>query len=155
VGERTDHVIDATGDEDIPLVNVLEVILVGVASSKDLPGNPQARLPRINFEHHIQDGRNVHVKVARLDGYWVIYRSHDSYNMSLIANEVKLESHRPLKSGVTVIVTNVPKYLTTGPDGEEIKGDSIGVAARGVGEVRTRGKSGRNSHPRVLMLRLG
>jgi hypothetical protein len=68
----TDHAINAAGDEDIPLVDVLEVILVGVASSKDLPGNAQARLPGINFEHRIQDGRNVRVKVAWLDGYWVI-----------------------------------------------------------------------------------
>jgi hypothetical protein len=44
--------------------------------------------------------------------------------------EVKLEFHRHLKSGVTVIVTNVPTRLTTGPDGEEIRGHSIGVALR-------------------------
>ena len=44
--------------------------------------------------------------------------------------EVKLEFHRHLKSGVTVIVTNVPTRLTTGPDGEEIRGYSIGVALR-------------------------
>jgi hypothetical protein len=50
--------------------------------------------------------------------------------MSLIASEVKLEFHRHLKSGVTVIVTNVPTRLTTGPDGEEIRGYSMGVALR-------------------------
>jgi hypothetical protein len=44
--------------------------------------------------------------------------------------EVKLEFHRYLKSGVTVIVTNVPTRLTTGPDGQEIRGYSIGVALR-------------------------
>jgi hypothetical protein len=44
--------------------------------------------------------------------------------------EVKLEFHRHLKSGITVIVTNVPTRLTTGPDGEEIRGYSIGVALR-------------------------
>jgi hypothetical protein len=44
--------------------------------------------------------------------------------------EVKLEFHRHLKSGVTVIVTNVPTRLTTGPDGEKIRGYSIGVALR-------------------------
>jgi hypothetical protein len=31
---------------------------------------------------------------------------------------------------VTVIVTNVPTRLTTGPDGEEIRGHSMGVALR-------------------------
>jgi hypothetical protein len=44
--------------------------------------------------------------------------------------EVKLKFHRHLKSGVTVIVTNVPTRLTTGPDGEEIRGYSMGVALR-------------------------
>ena len=44
--------------------------------------------------------------------------------------EVKLEFHRHLKSGVTVIVANVPTRLTTGPDGEEIRGYSMGVALR-------------------------
>ena len=44
--------------------------------------------------------------------------------------EVKFEFHRHLKSGVTVIVTNVPTRLTTGPDGEEIRGYSMGVALR-------------------------
>jgi hypothetical protein len=50
--------------------------------------------------------------------------------MSLIASEVKLEYRRTTKTGVTVIVTNVPTRLTTGPDGEEIKGYSVGVALR-------------------------
>jgi hypothetical protein len=50
--------------------------------------------------------------------------------MSLIASEVKLEYRRTTKAGVTVIVTNVPTRLTTGPDGEEIKGYSVGVALR-------------------------
>ena len=44
--------------------------------------------------------------------------------------EVKLEFHRHLKSGMTVIVTNVPTRLTTGPDGQEIRGYSMGVALR-------------------------
>ena len=50
--------------------------------------------------------------------------------MSLNSSEVKLEFDRHLKSGVTVIVTNVPIRLTTGPDGQEIRGYSIGVALR-------------------------
>ena len=50
--------------------------------------------------------------------------------MSLIANEVKLEFHQITKTGQTVIVTNVPTRLTTGPDGEQVKGYSIGVALR-------------------------
>jgi hypothetical protein len=44
--------------------------------------------------------------------------------------EVKLEFDRHLKSGVTVIVTNVPTRLTTGANGEEIRGYSMGVALR-------------------------
>ena len=48
--------------------------------------------------------------------------------MSRKSSEVKLEFHRHLKSGVTVIVTNVPTRLTTGPNSQEIRGYSIGVA---------------------------
>ena len=68
----TEHAINTAGDEDIQLVDVLEVILVGTPGSKDLPGNTLNRLPGINFEHRIQDGRFVRVKVAWLDGYWVV-----------------------------------------------------------------------------------
>jgi hypothetical protein len=68
----TEHAINAAGDEDILLVDVLEAILVGTPTSKDLPDNPLDRIPGINFSHHIRDGRSVRVKVAWLNGYWVI-----------------------------------------------------------------------------------
>ena len=58
--------------ENIPLVTLLETILVGRPVSKDLPGNDKKRVPGINFEHQMDDGRWIRVKVAWVDGYFII-----------------------------------------------------------------------------------
>jgi hypothetical protein len=66
------HGVNAAADEGIQLVDVLRVVLVGVAVSKDIPGNALRRQPGINFEGEIPDGRNIRVKVSWDQGYAVI-----------------------------------------------------------------------------------
>jgi hypothetical protein len=68
----TPHAEKAAEDESILLYELLEAILVGAAVSKDLPENTQDRIPGINFEHRTGDGRWIRVKVAHIDGYFVI-----------------------------------------------------------------------------------
>jgi hypothetical protein len=58
--------------EEIPLVNMLEAVLVGTAVSKDLPNNSQNRVPGINFEYKIADGRHIRTKVSWFNGFWFI-----------------------------------------------------------------------------------
>ena len=70
--EMTPHAVDEATAEGIPIVAVLETIFVGTAVSKDLPGNANQRVPGINFEYKITDGRWVRTKVAWLNGYLII-----------------------------------------------------------------------------------
>ncbi len=58
--------------EKIPLVAVLETILVETPVSKDLPRNSSKRIPGINFEHKIADGRWIRTKVAWVNNFLVI-----------------------------------------------------------------------------------
>ena len=68
----TEHAEFEANTENIPLIDVFETLLVGTATSKDLPGNLKKRVPGINFEHKIADGRRIRLKVAWLDNYLVI-----------------------------------------------------------------------------------
>jgi hypothetical protein len=68
----TNHAIDEAANDHIPLVKLLEAILVGRPTSKDLPGNQFGRVPGINFEHVLDDGRWYRVKAAWDKGYIVI-----------------------------------------------------------------------------------
>jgi hypothetical protein len=70
--EFTPHAVDEADAEQISLVQVLETVFVGTAVSKDLPGNMNGRVPGINFEHNLADGRWIRTKVAWLNGYLVI-----------------------------------------------------------------------------------
>jgi hypothetical protein len=68
----TEHAEFEADTENIPLVSVFEAILVGTAVGKDLPGNALKRVPGINFEHKMNDGRWIRLKVAWIDNYLVI-----------------------------------------------------------------------------------
>jgi hypothetical protein len=68
----TGHAADEAEIEDIPLVAIFEAILVGSAVSKDLPGNDKSRIPGINFENRMNDGRWIRTKVAWIDNYLII-----------------------------------------------------------------------------------
>lgn len=68
----TKHAQLAAQDDNISFVQLFEAILVGTAVSKDLPDNKKQRIPGINFEHKIKDGRWIRIKVAWLEGYAVI-----------------------------------------------------------------------------------
>ncbi len=70
--EITDHAFLAAQDDNIPPVALLEAVLIGVAVSKDLPDNQLQRIPGINFEHRIKDGRWIRVKVAWINNYAII-----------------------------------------------------------------------------------
>ena len=70
--EITDHAFEAAQEDNIPPVALLETILIGVAVSKDLPDNQLQRVPGINFEHCIKDGRWIRVKVAWINNYAII-----------------------------------------------------------------------------------
>jgi hypothetical protein len=58
--------------EKIPLLALLEAVLVGRPVSKDLPKNNLNRVAGINFEHQMDDKRWIRVKVAWVDGFFVI-----------------------------------------------------------------------------------
>jgi hypothetical protein len=66
------HAADEARNDKIKLVEVLQAILVGTATLKDLPGNTLGRVPGVNFEHRLDDGRWIRVKVGWLSGYAVI-----------------------------------------------------------------------------------
>jgi hypothetical protein len=68
----TPHAERAANDENIPLVAMLEAVLVGRPVSKDLPANDKNRVPGINFEYEMKDRRWIRVKVAWVDGYFII-----------------------------------------------------------------------------------
>jgi hypothetical protein len=68
----TEHAEFEASVENISLLDIFETLLVGTATRKDLPRNPLRRVPGINFEHKIADGRWVRVKVAWIDEYLVI-----------------------------------------------------------------------------------
>jgi hypothetical protein len=68
----SDHAVEAARQDHIPLVKLLETVLVGIATSKDLPNNALDRVPGINFEYRLEDQRLIRVKVAWFDGYWII-----------------------------------------------------------------------------------
>ncbi len=66
------HAADEARNDNIKLVEVLQTILVGTATIKDLPGNALGRVPGVNFEYQLDDGRWIRVKVGWLSGYAVI-----------------------------------------------------------------------------------
>ena len=68
----SEHAESEARAEKISLVKVLEAILIGTAVGKDLPGNPLKRIPGINFEHKIADGRWIRTKVAWVGKYLII-----------------------------------------------------------------------------------
>jgi hypothetical protein len=68
----SEHAISAAKDDEVPLVQLLEAVLVGTATTKDLPGNVLNRQPGINFEHRVDDRRWIKVKVSWFEGYWII-----------------------------------------------------------------------------------
>lgn len=65
ISPHAEHEADA---ENIPLSAMLEAILVGTATSKDLPNNALKRIPGINFERQLDDKRWIRTKVAWFDG---------------------------------------------------------------------------------------
>lgn len=68
----TDHAVDEAANDGISITKLLEAILVGRPISKDPPGSRFGRVPGINFEHVLDDGRWYRVKVAWDKGYIVI-----------------------------------------------------------------------------------
>jgi hypothetical protein len=66
------HALDAAEDDNIQPVELLKAVLVGVPISKDLPNNGLNRKPGINYEHRLEDGRWIRVKVAWIGQYAVI-----------------------------------------------------------------------------------
>jgi hypothetical protein len=68
----TTHARRAARDDRVELIYLLEAVLVGVPVSKDLPDNNLQRVPGINFEHRIKDGRWIRVKVAWIEEYAII-----------------------------------------------------------------------------------
>ncbi len=70
--EISPHAEHEANAENIPLVAILEAILVGTATSKDLPDNAQDCTPGINFERQLDDKRWIRTKVSWFDGYIII-----------------------------------------------------------------------------------
>lgn len=68
----TKHAQLAAQEDNVSFVQLFEAILVGTPVSKDLPDNKLNRIPGINYEHKIKDGRWIRIKVAWLEGYAVI-----------------------------------------------------------------------------------
>jgi hypothetical protein len=68
----TPHAEREAAAEKIPLLALLEAVLVGRPVSKDLPKNNLNRVAGINFEHQMDDKRWIRVKVAWVDGFFVI-----------------------------------------------------------------------------------
>jgi hypothetical protein len=68
----TPHAEREAAAEKIPLLALLEAVLVGRPVSKDLPKNSLNRVAGINFEHQMDDKRWIRVKVAWVDGFFVI-----------------------------------------------------------------------------------
>ncbi len=72
----TKHAQLAAQEDNVSFVQLFEAILVGILVgipvSKDLPDNKLNRIPGINYEHKIKDGRWIRIKVAWLEGYAVI-----------------------------------------------------------------------------------
>jgi hypothetical protein len=70
--QLSEHAAIEADAENIPLVAILETIFVGTAVSKDQPQNPNNRVPGINFEHKISDGRWIRTKVAWINNFLII-----------------------------------------------------------------------------------
>ena len=68
----TKHAQLAAQEDNVSFVQLFEAILVGTPVSKDLPNNKLNRIPEINLDHKIKDGRWIRIKVAWLEGYAVI-----------------------------------------------------------------------------------
>ena len=68
----TTHARKAARADRVTLVELLEAVLIGTPASKDLPNNQLDRIPGINYEHRIKDGRWIRVKVAWIEEYAVI-----------------------------------------------------------------------------------
>jgi hypothetical protein len=66
------HAFKAARDENIPPPALLAALLVGTPINKDLEDNDKARVPGINFEHRLDDGRWIRVKVSWVNNYLVI-----------------------------------------------------------------------------------
>ena len=73
------HAEDASIDEDIPIEEFENIILMGKAKTKDLPGNPEERKPGINFEGKIMKDKKairVRVKVSWYKGRYTLATVH-------------------------------------------------------------------------------
>ena len=68
----TKHAFDAADEENIPYTAILEAVLVGLAVDKDLPHNSLGRKSGINFEHLLDGGRWIRVKVSWNGAYFVV-----------------------------------------------------------------------------------
>ncbi len=65
----SEHAADAAAEDNLSLLNLLEAILVGTPTTKDLPNNALGRVAGINFEHITSDKRFYRVKVAWINEY--------------------------------------------------------------------------------------
>jgi hypothetical protein len=67
-----DHAIQRATERGIAAVQLLEAIVFGIAISKDLPGNVLGRVAGVNFEHQLDEGRWIRIKVAFFDNYFIV-----------------------------------------------------------------------------------
>ncbi len=66
-----DHALQRARERGITAVQLLEAIVFGEATTKDLPNNVLGRVPGVNFEYQLGT-RWIRIKVAYFDSYFVV-----------------------------------------------------------------------------------